>query len=40
MLLHDFHYDLSYFEGLIPYEREIYLSLLIEKLQNDKAKQA
>lgn len=37
-LMDRFGYDVSFFEGMIPYEREIYLSLLINKLDKDAQK--
>ena len=35
------HYSLSEIENMMPWEREIYLSLLVEHIreENDKAKQ-
>lgn len=33
-----FSYDINFFEDMIPYEREIYLALLLEKLNKEKQK--
>lgn len=38
MLMDSFQYDIDFFEDMIPYEREIYLALLLEKLNKEKAK--
>jgi len=40
-LLQNFHYSLTELEEMIPWEREIYLIMLIEdiKEKNEKAKQ-
>ena len=37
-LMDSFNYDVNFFEDMIPYEREIYLALLLEKLNKEKAK--
>lgn len=39
-LMDSFNYDINFFEDMIPYEREIYLALLLEKLNKEKAKNA
>ena len=38
MLMDSFNYDVEFFENMIPYEREIYLALLLDKLNREKAK--
>jgi len=38
-LLQHFHYSLSEVESMIPWEREVYLSLLLNHLQDLKEKQ-
>ena len=37
-LIHHYHYSLSEIENLIPWEREVYLSMLISHLENEKEK--
>ena len=40
-LLNNFHYSLDEVEGMIPWEREIYLNMLLDdiKEKNERAKQ-
>lgn len=37
MLMDSFKYDINFFEDLIPYEREIYLALLLNKLDKENS---
>lgn len=34
-LMDSFNYDIDFFESLIPYEKEIYLALLLDKLNKE-----
>jgi len=34
-LMESFNFDVRYFDDMIPYEREIYLALLLEKLNKE-----
>lgn len=38
IMLHDFHYSLDELESMIPFEREIYTMMLIDKLEKEKQK--
>jgi|TARA_R110000851_G_scaffold333422_1_gene513087 hypothetical protein len=36
--MHHYRYSLSDIESLMPWEREVYLSLLVSHLENEKEK--
>jgi len=38
-LMDSFKYDINLFENMIPYEKEIYLALLLEKLNRERSTQ-
>ena len=38
MLMDSFKYDINFFEDMIPYERDIYMALLLDKLNREKTK--
>jgi hypothetical protein len=39
MLMDRFKYDIPYFDNLIPYEREVYISMLINRLDKEAKSQ-
>lgn len=36
LMHHNFGYDMTWFEGMVPYERELYIHMLTEQLEKDK----
>jgi len=40
LMFHKYHYDITWFENMIPFEREIYINMLINKIETDNAKNA
>lgn len=38
MMFHHFNYNMSWFEEMIPFEREIYTHMLIEHLEKEKTR--
>jgi len=36
VMMHNFQYNMEWFEGMIPFEREIYTHMLIDHLDKEK----
>lgn len=37
-LMHDYHYSLTELDGMIPWERQIYVDLIINKIKEESKK--
>jgi len=37
MLSHVYHVDLDYLDNLMPFERELYITMLIERVEKENA---
>ena len=40
LLMHKFHYDIQYFENMIPFERDVYILMLLDHLHKQRTKKA
>lgn len=38
MMMHHYKYDIKMFDHMLPFEREIYINMLIEQIESDKAR--
>ena len=36
LLMHQFRYDISYFDDRMPFEKDVYINLLLQHLDNEK----